>query len=308
MDACCDRCSCCCKHYVWGEALFLRARDAEVAFATPIDGPIRPEPGNYPVQVGPVGLVDPDFEPGFRVGFATDLDCCARIGAEYTRYESGTSHAVETLPVNVLASHVVHPGTLNAIGSFYSGEASLDIGFDLVDLDYRCVFASGDCYEINYLAGLRYGHLDQEFRSQFTNNGVEEVDTNIRFDGGGLRFGLEAERHSCCTGLMVYGKAIGSFAAGDFRADYRQMEATDSVVVDTSWKSGRVVGMADFELGAGWMSCNGCLRVTGGYMLSTWYNTVQTDEYIHAVRRNHFVGLGDNMTFDGFVARVEARF
>ena len=107
---------------------------------------------------------------------------------------------------------------------------------------------------------------------------------------------------------MIYGKAIASFVAGDFRTAYTQMDATDTIVADTTWQAGRVVSITDIELGAGWVSCNGRLRLTGGYTISKWFNTVMVDEYISAVQNNDYVGLGDEMTFDGLVARVEARF
>src|SRR5436190_259803 len=40
---------------VFGEALFLRARNAEVAYAVPVNGAIVPPP-NPPIQVGPVAV------------------------------------------------------------------------------------------------------------------------------------------------------------------------------------------------------------------------------------------------------------
>ena len=56
------------------------------------------------------------------------------------------------------------------------------------------------------------------------------------------------------------------------------------------------------------MSCNGLVRLTAGYTFSKWFNTVMVDEYISAVQNNDYVGLGDNMTFDGLVTRAEIRF
>ena len=104
------------------------------------------------------------------------------------------------------------------------------------------------------------------------------------------------------------GKAIASFVAGDFNASYLQSRSDDPIVASTSWKAGRVVTMTDVELGGGWMSCNGLLRLTAGYTFSKWFNTVMVDEYINAVQDNDYVCLGDGMTFDGFVARAELRF
>jgi major outer membrane protein len=305
---CCGR-SCCRRGiYVWGDFLYLNARDSEVAFAAPINGPIVGAPANNPIPIGPVAVLDPDYSPGFRVGFAVEVAPCSRLGAEFTHFESQSFTNTAINAPNVLRSLVAHPLTTSATTDFLSASGNLDIDFDLIDIDYRHTFVDSCSHSMNYLVGVRYGHLDQNFGSRFTANGVEEVFSNVDFDGGGIRFGLEAEKHSCHSGLMIYGKAIASFVVGDFQADYRQMDTTDTIVADTSWKAGRVVTMADFELGGGWVSCNGGLRLTAGYTVSKWFNTVMVDEYISAVQNNDYVGLGDNMTFDGLVARVEGRF
>jgi hypothetical protein len=66
--------------------------------------------------------------------------------------------------------------------------------------------------------------------------------------------------------------------------------------------------MLDLELGVGWQSPCGHYRFTAGYVVSTWLNTVSTDEWIDSVRNNNFVGLDDRMSFDGLTARGEYRF
>ena len=48
--------------------------------------------------------------------------------------------------------------------------------------------------------------------------------------------------------------------------------------------------------------------MTAGYMVSAWYNTVRTSDFIGAVQANDFGGLNDTLTFDGFVVRSEFRY
>ncbi len=69
----------------------------------------------------------------------------------------------------------------------------------------------------------------------------------------------------------------------------------------------------DLELGGGWQSNCGHLRVTCGYMISSWFNAVTTDQWIRAVGRGNFVGQPDSMSydtlmFDGLTVRAELRF
>jgi len=155
---------------------------------------------------------------------------------------------------------------------------------------------------------VRVAEFDQDFAAIFNGTGNETLITEIDFYGAGLRIGLEGERYTASRRWLVYGKTHGSFVAGEFTADYRQGQSFDPSVVDTSWEAGRIVPMLDLEVGAGWQSRCGTWRITGGYMISAWYNCVKTDEWISAVQNNNVVGLGDNMSFDGLVLRCEGRF
>ena len=305
---CCGRSCCSNGIHVWGEFLYLNARDSEVAFAVPINGPITSPPANNPIPVGAVAVLDPDYSPGFSVGAAFELSPCSSLGAEFTHFESQTFMETEIDAPLVLRSMVAHPLSASATTDFLEASGNLDIDFDLIDIDYRHTVIDTCSHSINYLLGVRYARLDQNLSTRFVNNGVEDVFANVGYDGAGIRLGLEGEKHSCRTGVLIYAKAIASLVAGDFTADYTQQESTDRIVAATSWKAGRVVTMGDLELGAGWMSCNGLVRLTAGYTFSKWFNTVMIDEYIDAVQTNEYEGLGDAMTFDGLVTRAEIRF
>ena len=139
-------------------------------------------------------------------------------------------------------------------------------------------------------------------------NQSEVVTTDLGFDGGGIRVGLEAEWYSPKRAWMAYGRGVASFVAGEFRGVYTQDHMFGQRVVYTDWRAGRIVTMLDLELGVGWTSPKGCLHLAGGYMVSGWFNAVTTDDFINAVQTNEFAGLGDSLTFDGFVARAEIRF
>ena len=104
-----------------------------------------------------------------------------------------------------------------------------------------------------------------------------------------------------------------SLVAGEFSASYFQGTDQDPEIVNTAWKAGRLVPIFDLELGAGWQSPCGHFRVTAGYVVSMWFNTLTTDSWIRSVQQNNFVGQADaisydTLTFDGFTARAEYRF
>lgn len=309
---CCDSCkssSCCCKPKwrFFGDFLYIRPRNAEVAYAVPFDGPVTP-PDDIPIQVGRIAMVDPDYTPAFRVGFARDLTPCSSLGATYTQLDSSTSDSISVDAPLVLRSMVVHPSTLTATADWLDAQAEYKINYKLVDLDYRRIFACGECYTASYLIGARYGHLEQDFQSTFSAINTESVNTNIKFDGGGIRLGLEGERRARCSGWLVYGKGSANFVAGEFSGHYFQGSSVDPEIVNTSWKSGRIMSMLELELGVGWASPNGCLRFTGGYMVNAWHNAVKTADFIGAVQHNDFTDMSAKLTFDGLVARAELRY
>lgn len=314
-DCCLDCCSCegwCHRVAVFAEFLYLRPRDAEVAYGVEVNSVVAPPTPN--VQVGPVGVSDFDYQPGWRGGFSYVFDSCSSITAQYTMFEASTDDRLDRTS-GIIGSEVqglvFHPNTLSANSGGIFAESTQDISFDLIDVDYRELLSYGCFHQVTMLLGGRYANLEQQFDMRLPINGEETVLTDIDFDGAGLRLGLEAERYTR-RGFMGYAKAHGSLIAGEFRAKYDQGDAFDASVVDTAWEAGRVVPVLDLELGVGWTSANGYWRFSGGYLFSAWYNVVKTDEWINAVQQNNFVDLGNSsdeaLTFDGIVARVETRF
>jgi hypothetical protein len=297
----------------FAEYLLLRPRSAEVAYAVPINGAIVPPPAN-PVQVGPVALVDPDYTSGFRAGASWALDSCTSIVGTYTWFENHTTHAVSVDAPLVLRSLVTHPGTANAAADYLAASADQSVDFEFADLDYRSVWWLGECSVVNWSVGARYAQLTQDFASQFTDAGtVDSVATAVDFDGGGIRLGLDGERHHGSRGFLLYGKGALNLIAGEFRASYFQGSDQYPEIVNTAWKAGRIVPILDLELGAGWQSPCGRFRVTTGYVVNMWFNTLTTDSWIRSVGQNNFVGQADaisydTLTFDGFTARAEYRF
>jgi hypothetical protein len=306
-DTCCD--AGWCHHWnVFGEFLYMRARDAEVAYAVPIDGNITDDP-NLAFQQGEVQVVDPDYQPGFRVGFGFTMSPCSAIQVTYTQLDADTSDDL-VIPggVGPVARSLVSP-VIDAAVDTLDAQADLAIQFKLIDADYRGLLAYCDNYEVAYSVGARYAKLSQEFNALFEVNGFETVATDVDFEGGGLKLGLDGMWFGRNRQWFAYGKGAGSFIGGEFRASYFGTNDADDALVDTSWKAGRLVTITDIEAGLGWQNCCGNLRLSAGYMYSMWFNVVRTNEWIDAVQANNFTDRSDNfkgmMTFDGFTARVE---
>jgi hypothetical protein len=310
-EAICEGPSSCFTHRwtFFGEYLLLRPRDAAVAYGVAFNGPVT-SPPDVPIQIAKVGVVDFDYQSAFRVGFSRALDNCTSLGASYTHFDTSNLNTIGTTEPFVVRSMVSHPSTLTATSDGLDAAALYSLNFNLADLDGRWMFYCNQRSSISLLGGLRYASLNQEFLSQFAVNGDETVATNLKFEGGGIRVGLEGERKIGCHGLMVYGRGTASFLGGSMRGSYAQGQAFDASVVDTGWKAGRVVDILELELGIGWTGPRDRLRFLAGYQFSAWGNMVKTDQFIQAVQTNNFVDLGKTdsvMTFDGMFIRAELR-
>ena len=299
---------------VFGDFLYLRPRNAEVAYALPIEGTVAL---GDEVPMGPVAIVDQEFEPGFRAGGIYRLTEGASIRGQYWFFRSEASDsAVAVDPNTPLRSLVIHPNTANAAVDIDSATARHDIDFDLVDIDYRglilgCESCCGNlcAVVVNGVVGGRYANMEQEFRSVFTDaTGTTAVDSNVEFQGGGIRLGIEAEHHATSNGLFVYGTGTTNLMVGEFSANYRQNSSVNGLEAFSAWEAGRIVPTLDLELGVGWVGPRRRFKFSGGYLVSTWFNVVTTEDWINAVQANQYDNLSGVLTFDGLVARAQFEF
>ncbi len=298
----------------FGEFLFLRPRNAEVAYALPIDGPVAPVLGNE-VPIGSTAVVDFEYEPSFRAGANLRLSDSSSLAGQYTFFRSeATDAATINIADGVLRSLVSHPLGANAATDTLDANASNRLDFDLIDADYRgalfgCESCEGKCANVvNYIVGGRYAMMEQQFSSNFVVTGTTSVNSNVDFNGGGIRLGLEGERHTTATGFFVYGRGVTNLMVGEFEANYQQINTLNGVEAFTDWKAGRVVPVLDMEVGIGWVGPRRRLKYSAGYMVSSWFNVVKTEDFIHAAQEHDFRDPSGNLTFDGLTARVTWEF
>jgi len=298
------------RYFAFGEFLYLRPRNAEVAYAVPINGALITGPTSPQVPLGPVRVADPDYAAGWRVGGGAFLGPRSAVQVTYTQFDRNTFDAV-SLPGNgaVIRSLVTTPNPLVPGANGLDTAAILQTQFQLLDLDYKGLLAYNPMYQLAYVIGARYANLEQHFAAGFAPaTGFQEVLAESEFDGGGLRLGLEGLRFHTTSQFFLYGKGYTSLIAGTFRARY-QFNDAGTTVADTSFKVGRLVTIFDLEAGAGWQNFSGNLRFSMGYMFSSWLNTVRVNEFINSVQTNNFTDPSTNFrgitTFDGLTSRIE---
>ena len=115
---------------------------------------------------------------------------------------------------------------------------------------------------LDYVVGVRYAELGQEFDANFADalsTNLAAMQTNVNFDGVGLRLGLDGER-ALAGGFYTSAKAVANFIGGEFRANYIQGDTVNPLEVSTSWREARFVTILEAEVAAGWQSPGGRFR------------------------------------------------
>jgi hypothetical protein len=312
----CDASSCCptvCCLPKWahrtggfGEAIYLSAGNSDLIYANEQTGPVAAAS-----PTGPLGISNIGEHLGFRAGFTIARSNCSSVVASYTRWDGATTSFLEATGTNVINSQVSHPSVATTGAASLDAVARQSASFQFADAYFRRVCRSNDCGAINWNGGLRYGNLEQGISvDQLISvaTGTTNVTTEIDFNGFGILGGLDGERHSSSSGFLVYGRVLGSLLAGNWQADYRQTNQFGGGVIATRYEDFRVTPVVDSELGVGWQSSSGRLRVSAGYLFSTWFNAVTTRDYIQSVRTGQLLNLDDNLTFSGLALRTELRF
>lgn len=292
---------------LFGEYLWLRPGSSDLIYATEQTDP---DP-TVASPTGPVGTVGIDAESGFRVGFSLAASQCSSVNVAYARWDGSSQSSLEATGQNVLASNLIHPSTATSGAASLGAFAEQAMDFQTLDLNYRHLWKHTDTMAVNWLAGVRYGNLQQKLSANQTVSvatGLTNVATDIDFNGFGISGGLDFETYSCRTGLMLYGKTLASLMAGEWNATYDQTNQFGGGVISNRYEDFHATPVLDAELGVRWMGHKRHLVLSTGFLMSAWYNTVSTRGYVDAVRAGQLTDIGETMTFSGLTSRVEWRF
>ena len=316
-DATCSSCQsvvCSCNCTPWwahrnggfGELLFLSPGSSDLIYAVEQTGP---NLGASPT--GPVGISNIQDELGYRVGFNWALSNKSSLAGSYTRWDGDTTTSMTASGTNVLNSLLIHPSVATTGNASLEATAHQSLTFQIADATYRRVYKAYDCGILNSIVGLRYGNLEQGLRGEQTVSvptGTTTVTTDVDFNGFGIVGGFDGERHARESGLLIYGRTVGSLLSGNWQADYQQVNQFGGGTIANHYEDFRISPMLDAELGCGWQTKGGGLRFTTGYLFSSWFNTVNNRDYIQAVRNGTMLDLNQALTFSGLTFRTEMRF
>ena len=290
---------------LWGDVLFLSARDVGFGYAQHVAG----TPADF-TPFAPQNMVDPDYQVGFRVGGAYETDRYTRFSAQYWYFRSDTNDAID-LPggTGFLIPLVAHPNTTTVDTDFLSASGRLEIDFDIVDVNFEQSLCNTCDSSVDVVVGFRYAHLDQNFQGDFLVDGFTTVRSSTEFHGFGPRAGLKLHRDVGC-GWNVYGEGFFDILAGQFQSDYSQDNTMVGNLARSGFEDDRLVPQLEAELGVGWENACGNFSIRAGYYMGAWFNTVTTAEFIEGVQATSFSDdtIDETMTFDGLTARMLFKF
>ena len=297
---------------IWGEAIWIHPTGVDMAHAQQQNG----LGGAGTVPFGNIGVLDPDYDIGYRAGAQLRFAPKDAIFGQFTWFDSSVddSLAAPSIPGGggAVGSLVQHPGAaLTASAGPVTGH--YDINFRLADLAYRYYVACTRTGETSVFIGGRWAKLDQDFSQNGIFGGglggAVDTTTNIDFNGGGPIAGFQAERLLGTTRFSAYGKGLVGAIAGTFDSNYLMYNSsTDQTLAQSIWSDDRIVPMLEYELGIMWTGPQNHCRLALGYMASYWFNIVSTPVWVDAVQADNYVNVSDTIAFDGAVGRVEFRW
>ncbi len=306
-DTCCTPRAHCLHLQVFGEYLYWNVHNADVPFAQAFDG-IDPATS---VPRGPVGTASPKYESGFRFGGGVGLSDHSWVVGTFTYFHENTNGAITAPAGNVLHNFLVFPNTVNSAGDSLSATAQYVIDLRTADVDYKCAFVNNEHLSLLWVAGARYAHLNQSLLATYQVTGTSTTDATVNFDGGGVRAGLEGE-YRILGGFYGYGKGMLDLLVGQFRGNFVERNVFTGLIGQSSITESRIVPVLELELGLGWQSKKGHVRISGGYYFGSWFNVMNVPSLGQAIANNNFTtnsnNFRDNLTFDGFVGHVEFRY
>lgn len=293
---------------IWADLLVLSARGETVPY-----GQIRDGVGPLAVPRGPVGDLNSDYSAGFRIGAARALSSGTDLYGGFGWFQTRNNSHLDVASGQpfVIQALTTFPGTDNAAADSLAADANLTIRYVTGDLGFKMNMCASDCFGLDLILGARYAHLDQDFLATYSILGSTTVSTNINFDGGGPRIGLEGH-YFICRSIFLYARSDVSLLFGHFGASYLQQNVFTGVQAETQFGDDRLVPVWETEVGIGWRSANHRIEVMAGYSAAIWFNTMTTSSWIQGVQDSAFStnrdNLRDTLTFDGLFVRAGFRF
>jgi hypothetical protein len=174
-------------------------------------------------------------------------------------------------------------------------------------------------WELTWSAGVRFADAGWNrstaaFDPNANPQAIDREDTQLSFNGAGLRTGLLGRRYIGRNGwFSIFAKGDISLLVGDMDIQTITTDDPDGnpVVARSHSNSGRrVIPVTEIEAG-GAMDLTNNIRLSAGYFIAAWHDLGMRDEYdfsgVPGLQLSHYDDA-NILGFDGFFARAEVAF
>jgi hypothetical protein len=253
--------------------------------------------------VGQVRSLEGGYDPGFRiaVGYSFEADRELRLG--FTRWNHGAHAAERANGEERLFPTLTHPALIIEADSV---RAASNLNLNVLDLELARRYGLGEGIQTRIFFGPRWAQLDQKLTA--THEGgdvaVDVVRRRVKFDGGGVRLGGDADV-ALLDHLGMFVRGSAGVVAGRFRSSLEE-SVNGFPLLNLSDRLPRTVPMADLGFGVTYQ--RGGMRLSVGYEFINWFGVMEglefsEDSYPAKPGRR----LGD-LGFDGVFFRAELQF
>jgi Legionella pneumophila major outer membrane protein precursor len=289
-----------------GGGLFV---DAEYLYLKPY----RRDAGFAIVSVNPNG--DPEgsiqsdswrSRSAFRLGAGYRLpDDGWDVGFAYTYLHDEQTGFLTRPARGRLFATLTHPGTVELVDR---ASADATLSYNVFDLEIGRRMDAGEHLSIRPFAGLRFAEINQNLAVLYDGGDANRdmVGSRVKFDGGGLRAGGEADL-KLLDHVSVYGRAAASLLTGDFRVTQTEFNNAGATPLTNVGESFRKVTPV-MEMGAGVSYRGEHLRMSVGYEITNWFNLIDAPVFVDDVHQGKFLNNVSDLSVGGFAARVEFNY
>lgn len=253
--------------------------------------------------VGSVRSLEGGYDPGFRiaVGYRFDADREMRVG--YTLWNHGAHAAEQARGDERLFPTLTHPALIIEADSV---RAASNLNLNVLDLELARRYGLGEGIQTRIFFGPRFAQLDQKLTATHEGGDVttDVVRRRVKFDGGGMRLGGDADL-TLLDNLGMFVRGSAGVVAGRFRSSLEE-SVNGFNLLNISDRLNRTVPMADLGFGVTYQ--RGGMRLSVGYEFQNWFGVMEglefsEDSYPAKPGRR----MGD-LGFDGVFFRAELQF
>ena len=227
------------------------------------------------------------------------------VGFFYTYLHDDSGAGLTNRAGGQLFTTQTHPGTVE-----FANRATADatLSYNVYDLEISRSTDVSQHLSIRPFGGLRFADINQNFSVLYDGADANRdiVGSRIKFDGGGLRAGGQAD-WKVLDHISLYGRGAGSLMVGDFnvrQSEFNNNGTTPLTNVNESFR--KIVPVLEMGVGVAYHTEH--FRLSVGYEVTNWFNLVDTPNFVNDVHQGKYQRNVSDLGVDGLAVKAEVTY